>query len=98
MPEPLPSIIIKFLFPFFLCFFSINAPAQCPQIYSGTKTLYSSTDRKYTAPPKGYAPVFINYVGRHGARHLTKDVNVSFAYALLQQADSLQGLSAEGKN
>jgi len=44
----------------------------------------------------GYEPVFINYVGRHGARHLTKDVNTNIAYKMLMQADSAHGLTADG--
>lgn len=47
--------------------------------------------------PRGYEPVFINHVGRHGARHLTKDVASSFAFQLVQKADSLNSLTTEGK-
>jgi hypothetical protein len=49
-------------------------------------------------PPPGYAPVFINHVGRHGSRHLTKDVNTSFIYQILLQADSAKALSTAGKS
>ncbi|WP_316831512.1 histidine-type phosphatase [Pedobacter aquatilis] len=64
----------------------------------GTKTLYTPLQKSFTAVPAGYTPVYINYVGRHGARHLTKDVNVSSAYQLVKKADSLNQLSAKGKD
>lgn len=40
--------------------------------YLGTKTPYISPRVSYTLPPVGYQPVFVNHVGRHGARFLTK--------------------------
>jgi hypothetical protein len=42
------------------------------QGYTGTKTTYLYKGGQYTAAPKGYEPVFVNYVGRHGALFLTK--------------------------
>ncbi|WP_428329340.1 histidine-type phosphatase [Mucilaginibacter sp.] len=65
--------------------------------YLGTKTLYQYHAQKYTPPPAGYLPVFINHVGRHGARHLTKDVAKTYAYALLMEADSSISLTDKGK-
>lgn len=88
---------ILFLPVFFLSI-SLNISAQnCGTGFLGTKTLYSKPANKPTANPVGYVPVFINYVGRHGARHLTKDVKTNFAYQLLFQADSLQALTAKGQ-
>jgi multiple inositol-polyphosphate phosphatase / 2,3-bisphosphoglycerate 3-phosphatase len=75
--------------------FSVFAQ-NCKDDFLGTKTLYKSPDQKYTPAPKGYEPVFINHVGRHGARHLTKDVKSSFAYKLLAKADSLNSLTEQG--
>ncbi|MGG9961826.1 histidine-type phosphatase [Ferruginibacter sp. SUN106] len=84
-----------------ICLYSfvplVSNGQNCKEPFLGSKTLYQSQQQKYSAPPKGYAPVFINHVGRHGARHLTKDVNSSFIYQLLFQADSANGLSAAGK-
>lgn len=71
---------------------------NCKDPFLGSKTLYQSQQEKYSVPPKGYLPVFINHVGRHGARHLTKDVNTAFIYTLLLQADSANGLSDKGKS
>lgn len=70
---------------------------QCNTGFLGSKTLYQPQQQKYSAPPKGYMPVFINHVGRHGARHLTKDVSSSFIYQVLLMADSADGLTAAGE-
>ncbi|NCD70011.1 histidine-type phosphatase [Mucilaginibacter agri] len=77
---------------------STAALAQnCPDNFLGTKTLYPTPNEKYTPGPKGYEPVFINYVGRHGARHLTKEVKVAYTYGLLQKADSAGALTPQGQ-
>lgn len=65
--------------------------------YLGTKTLYPTPWGKGKSAPSDYQPVFINHVGRHGARHLTKEVNISFAYQLIMKADSANGLTSDGK-
>lgn len=80
------------------CVLSTAAFAQnCPDNFLGTKTLYLTPNEKYTPVPSGYEPVFINYVGRHGARHLTKEVKVAFTYGLLQKADSAGALTPQGQ-
>src|ERR1700753_1193441 len=77
---------------------SAKAFAQnCTDDFSGTKALYKAPLTKVHPAPAGYEPVFINYVGRHGARHLTKDVSTYYAYKTLMQADSAQGLTADGQ-
>jgi len=69
---------------------------DCGNDFLGTKTLYKQPAKTRTASPAGYAPVFINHVGRHGARHLTKTVESTLAYRLLLKADSAGQLSADG--
>lgn len=77
---------------------STAALAQnCPDNFLGTKTLYPTPHEKYTPVPAGYASVFINHVGRHGARHLTKEVKIAYAYQLLQKADSAGALTEKGQ-
>ncbi|WP_316803272.1 histidine-type phosphatase [Pedobacter nototheniae] len=76
----------------FLCAF-----AQKNSLALGTKTLYTPLQQKYAPVPKGYEVAYINYVGRHGARHLTKDVAKSYAWKILFKADSLNELSSLGK-
>lgn len=93
--------IMKKIVPFIFLTIGISFIAsaqQCSDNFLGTKTLYKNTAQKYTPAPAGYSPVFINHVGRHGARHLTKDVKTTFAYALLLQADSANALTNYGKH
>ena len=70
---------------------------DCATVYLGTKTLYTAPLLKNTAAPIGYIPVFINHIGRHGARHLTKEVKKSWAYLVLLKADSAGALTTRGK-
>ncbi|GAA3984937.1 histidine phosphatase family protein [Mucilaginibacter dorajii] len=86
------------LYLLFLVAFATNASAQdCGTAFLGTKTLYKAPVVKYTPVPKGYEPVFINHVGRHGARHLTKDVKAAFIYSVLLKADSAGMLTEKGE-
>jgi multiple inositol-polyphosphate phosphatase/2,3-bisphosphoglycerate 3-phosphatase len=64
----------------------------------GSKTLYQPKQKLFTLPPAGFKAVYINYVGRHGARHLTKDIKLSYAYNIIAKADSLGLLTASGKS
>jgi multiple inositol-polyphosphate phosphatase/2,3-bisphosphoglycerate 3-phosphatase len=89
------KVILFFLF---LNLIGLSIHAQdCGTAFLGTKTLYKVGKIRYTAVPAGYKPVFINHVGRHGARHLTKDVSTTFTYSFLLKADSLNGLAEKGK-
>lgn len=87
--------LIVFLFVHAIVFFSYGQ--TCQEHFLGSKTLYQWQQQQYTPAPKGYLPVFINHVGRHGSRHLTKEVNTTYIYQLLLKADSLDGLTADGK-
>lgn len=86
-----------------LCFLLLNAlyctasAQKCDSTFLGSKTLYKAPSQRYTPVPAGYQPVFINHVGRHGARHLTKDVKTTYTYNLLQKADSAGVLTDKGK-
>ncbi|WP_165958158.1 histidine-type phosphatase [Segetibacter sp. 3557_3] len=68
----------------------------CANLSYGTKTLYTPQQKVYAQPPKDYKAAFINYVGRHGARHLTKAVKTTYAYDILRKADSLGALTPDG--
>jgi hypothetical protein len=86
------------LFSLFLSVVGIAARAQeCGTRFLGTKTLYKVGKIRYTPVPAGYQPVFINHVGRHGARHLTKDVSTTFTYGFLLKADSAGQLTEKGR-
>lgn len=70
---------------------------QCKVDFLGTKTLYKAPASVETAAPAGYQAVFVNYLGRHGARHLTKPVGSTLAWKLLLKADSVNQLTLLGK-
>lgn len=81
------------------CVLHREAGAQaCGLLNTGTKTLYlGHFPEDNTQAPPGYQAVFINHVGRHGSRHLTKQVNASGAWKILAEADSSGQLTAGGK-
>src|SRR5581483_5579188 len=63
---------------FFLLLITASSQAfaqNCANDFLGTKALYKKPATILHTAPAGYEPVFINHIGRHGARHLTKDVN-----------------------
>jgi hypothetical protein len=65
--------------------------------FLGTKTPYTFTAVTYTPPPAGFEPVFVNYVGRHGARFLTKAGSDIRLLQLLLQAEQSHSLTPAGK-
>jgi multiple inositol-polyphosphate phosphatase/2,3-bisphosphoglycerate 3-phosphatase len=71
--------------------------SDCTDVHWGTKTLYRPLQKEYSVEPKGYSPVFINYVGRHGARHLTSATADSFLYIVLKMAKSEKTLTSAGE-
>lgn len=85
------ALLIVLLLPFGL------QAQNCDYNYWGTKTLYQAPAHQSALAPAGYQPVFINYVGRHGARHLTKQVSSYPGYLMLMKADSAKGLTAQGQ-
>ncbi len=66
-------------------------------LYLNTKTPYQPQQIKHTSPPKNYTPVFINYVGRHGARFLTSKGNDVLVADVLQQAQQQHALTPIGE-
>jgi hypothetical protein len=62
----------------------------------GTKTPYTHSGEAVTPPPAGYQPVFISYVGRHGARFLTKAGAEQQVLQVLQTAEKSNGLTELG--
>ena len=69
---------------------------NCLQEYWGTKKLYQPVDTANVPTPAGYAPVFINYIGRHGARHLTNLDDLLILQKTLKSADSMHQLTTDG--
>jgi multiple inositol-polyphosphate phosphatase / 2,3-bisphosphoglycerate 3-phosphatase len=76
----------------------VNAQStDTPPVPLGTKTCYQPAQKAFTAAPAGYKPVFLNYVGRHGARFLTKPEGDVQLYEVLEMADSRNALTARGQ-
>ncbi|TFF34834.1 histidine-type phosphatase [Mucilaginibacter psychrotolerans] len=70
---------------------------QCDSVFLGTKTLYTQPKNTTVKIPDGYKAVFVNYVGRHGARHLTKAPSSAYVYQLIAKADSAKALTVLGQ-
>lgn len=84
----------KILFAGFIIALSNSAVAQC-SFNAGTKTLYKPTVTEDKIP-EGYGAVFINHAGRHGSRHLTKDLTATGGYQLLKKAEAAGMLTEKG--
>lgn len=97
---PVINLMTRLILPFLLLLSAaINANAQqCDSDFLGTKTLYTQPQNADVKIPAGYKAVFINYVGRHGARHLTKAPSTAYIYKLLATADSAKVLTALGQS
>ena len=67
------------------------------QAWLGTKTPYTPPHGAYTSPPAGYQSAFINYVGRHGARFLTRAGADQQVLETLQTAEKSNALTTMGK-
>jgi hypothetical protein len=84
---------------FLISIFSVFSAfrADCSNVRWGTKTIYQSQKQVYTNPPEGYVPVFINYVGRHGARHLASINADSIMFLVLKEAETENALTSTGE-
>lgn len=72
------------------------APSNCLQQHWGTKKLYQPADTNCTVAPAGYSAVFINHVGRHGARHLTSLGDLLLVQYMLDDAAQIKALTDDG--
>ena len=75
----------------------LYAIAGAQPSYLGTKTPYAPPHVAGTPPPVGYRPVFVSYVGRHGARFLTKAGADQHVSEVLQSAEKNNALTEKGK-
>lgn len=64
---------------------------------NGTYMPYTYEEQNYTAPPKGYEPFYINYVGRHGSRYPVSNADILFLKKKLTEAQAKSSLSNKGK-
>lgn len=65
--------------------------------YLSSKTPYPYETTEYTKAPKGYYLVFINYVGRHGSRHLSSSKYDKTLFELLSIAEKDGEITPLGK-
>jgi multiple inositol-polyphosphate phosphatase/2,3-bisphosphoglycerate 3-phosphatase len=78
------------------CVLSVLSAGAQKTNYLGTKTPYGYAHVIGTPPPAGYRPVFINYVGRHGARFLTKAGADQDVLKVLETAEKSEALTKMG--
>lgn len=50
--------------------------------FLGTEKPYDFNEVSYTPVPLGYVPIYINHLGRHGARYLTSDKEIEKIYKI----------------
>ena len=79
----------------FICLV-ISVRGEAQELYLGTKTPYVTPHILYTPPPPGFRPVFVNYVGRHGARFLTKGGTDAHVLEILDKAARTHSLTDTG--
>ena len=82
--------------------YTINTISACAQngTYNpplGTKTLYVAGKDTAAPAPAGYVPFFINYIGRHGARHATGTTELQRLDTFLQEAANAGALLPDGQ-
>lgn len=58
---------------------------------------YEFAEDALTPIPEGYTPFYISHYGRHGSRSAWGEPLYSYLVEVLQKADSVQNLTAEGK-
>ncbi|MGP8288796.1 histidine-type phosphatase [Vreelandella zhanjiangensis] len=72
-------------------------PDAAIDAHLSTKSPYPYVATRYTPAPEGYQPVFINYVGRHGSRHLSSAKYDKTLNELLALAEREQQLTDAGQ-
>lgn len=85
----------SYIFTLSQLFFCVAVSAQ-KMVWTGTKTPYTPQQNKFAATPKGYTPLFVNHVGRHGSRFMTKSGSDSILFHLFNLIGK-DGLTDEGK-
>ncbi len=72
---------------------SKRCKANC---YLGSEQPYIFKKVEYTSPPPGYKPIYINHLGRHGARYLANARGINLVYRIIRDARYKNCLKAEG--
>lgn len=72
---------------------SKRCKANC---FLGTEQPYIFRKEEYTSPPPGYKPIYINHLGRHGARYLANARGINLVYRIIRDARYKNCLKTEG--
>ncbi len=64
---------------------------------AGTSMAYKFEFKEYTPPPEGFAPFYINHLGRHGSRNHTSENLFPGLAEIFKQASEHDILTAKGK-
>jgi Histidine acid phosphatase. len=68
-------------------------------VIAGSKTAYQyNSNQTLTLAPTGYQAFYIDHVGRHGSRYISKSKYEDLAYHILLLADSQHQLTDSGKD
>jgi multiple inositol-polyphosphate phosphatase / 2,3-bisphosphoglycerate 3-phosphatase len=93
-------IMVRFRkwFVVFFCSFSSVSFAQ-QTMCVGSKTAYQyDAERRITPAPAGYMAFYIDHVGRHGSRYISKPKSEDIAYQILLTAEKQNQLTNLGKD
>ncbi|OCG07111.1 hypothetical protein A9G13_09015 [Gilliamella sp. wkB178] len=84
---------------FFIVLFLFSSMSFAQQMtVSGSKTSYQyDTKQKLTSVPKGYQAFYIDHIGRHGSRYISKAKYEDIAYNTLLLAEKEHQLTDMGK-
>ena len=64
--------------------------------YLGTEMPYYKKGIPEESPPRGYYPIYVNHLGRHGSRYVTSPNQAEVLYGTLDEADSRNQLTQSG--
>lgn len=68
-------------------------------VIAGSKTAYQyNSNQTLTSAPTDYQAFYIDHIGRHGSRYISKSKHEDLAYHILSLADSQQQLTDSGKD
>lgn len=68
-----------------------------PQLAGSKTAYYYDTKQTITLTPKGYQAFYINHIGRHGSRYISKSKSEDIAYHTLLLAEENNQLTDSGK-
>ena len=89
--------VLLIVFVLCLTFWGVGCKKQDYRM-NGTYMPYTFENHKYTEPPQGYSPFYINYVGRHGSRYPLSDDDLILIINQLTDAEKKSSITNKGKD